>query len=169
MRPRSVLLMLHKNHILAFRMHFGSEKPINKNIPKRRSNPLKIDVKNASEKNMVFDIDFSRFGVPTWVPQPQVKFKQSTFFAILDHLGPTWHPKRSQETQNEAPKRSKTAKMEPKGDQKHVGAWPVALPEATQIAHGPLFSKKQAPQFHQKSDPGSQQIIKKLMNKRENN
>ena len=51
---------------------------------------IKIDVKNVSKKNIVFDIDFFDFWLPTWVPDPQGKVKKSRFFANLDLLEPTW-------------------------------------------------------------------------------
>ena len=44
-----------------------------------------------------------------------------------------------------------------------------SAPKAPKIVHGPFFSKKSAsgPEFDQKSDPGSQTIVNKWMNKRE--
>ena len=61
---------------------------------------IKIDVKNASEKNMVFDVEFD-FGVPTWVPNPELKFTNRVFFAILGDLRPTLAQKVSQEVSRE--------------------------------------------------------------------
>ena len=62
---------------------------------------IKIDVTNASEKNIVFDVEFFDFWVPTWVPNPEVKFKNRVFFAILGELGPTWAQKAFQDTPRE--------------------------------------------------------------------
>ena len=62
---------------------------------------IKIDVKNASEKNIVFDVEFFDFWIPTWVPEPQVKFKNRVFFVILGELGPTWAQKAFQDTPRE--------------------------------------------------------------------
>ena len=52
---------------------------------------------------------------PNLVPDPQLKFKKSIFFAILGQLGPKSRPKTPRETQNEVQERPKTAKMRPKG------------------------------------------------------
>ena len=83
---------------------------------------MKIDVENASKKNIVFDVDFSRFLAPNLSQLPEVKSKNRGFFR---YLGPTWanlgekgvprRPMTSQESQNDAKKRSKRDKMKPKG------------------------------------------------------
>ena len=77
--------------------------------------------KTRQKKNIVFDVEFFDFWIPTWVPEPEVKFKNRVFFVILGELGPTWAkklpqaaPGESQESQNEAKSYPKSAPTKPR-------------------------------------------------------
>ena len=76
--------------------------------PQTIKKSIRIDVKNVSDIDTFFDIDFSRFLAPTWLPNLEVKPSKIELF---DQLGLTW----ASLVQKGVPRRPKSIRMRPKG------------------------------------------------------
>ena len=74
---------------------------------------INIDVKNPSEKSIVFGIDFSWFGLSIWVPNEELKLLKKK----LRHLGLTWAKRAPQEAPRE-PKWSQKVPQEGENETK---------------------------------------------------